>query len=542
MISVRTLDPRSEILKYRSSPAVGVTVVAMCASFAPAPAGSEASTGEERPKHREVGGTRATAPRRPPDILRGPDRASDRASERVRERRGGTRDRAHAGPHERAADQGPAEAGGQAGAPGDPAADGPHPAHPVDRSGRRGPAGGRRPGDDAAPFHVSIGAPGIRTAQPRSVEPWCVLHPSSHRSGDPLAGARRGRRVVCVRRLGRGVGQDPGLLRGSVSRAKGHRGPLRLSGSGTRGNSAGRVNDGPRGLAPCRDLLERLARCGVWVHRALRYPSVREPVLSRRRPRAPDPDLMAKKKRKQRHRPGAGPERDRPATTETAERGRTARSERKDQVRRARETALRRIRRRRAIKRAAWMGGLGAVTFVAFFLLTRVGGPKPIPEAALAAASDAGCGDVQTPAASAPGGIHLSPGESHTYAEHPATSGPHDPSPLPGDPHVYDSPVPETRAVHNLEHAYVLIYYRANGPDALPKAVVDRLASLARTQDKVIMAPHPDLPSGTSFALAAWNKLWECPAAVTADQARTIASGFIQAYRGTSNAPEPRAA
>ena len=188
------------------------------------------------------------------------------------------------------------------------------------------------------------------------------------------------------------------------------------------------------------------------------------------------------------------------------------------------------------------MGGLGAVTFIAFLLLTRVGGPQPIPEAALAAASDAGCGDIETPAASAPGGIHLSPGESHTYPEHPATSGPHDPSPLPGDPHVYDSPVPETRAVHNLEHAYVLIYYRANGPDAIPQAVVDRLASLARSQDKVIMAPYPDLPSGTSLALTAWNKLWECPAAVTADQARTIASGFIQAYRGTSNAPEPRAA
>jgi len=251
---------------------------------------------------------------------------------------------------------------------------------------------------------------------------------------------------------------------------------------------------------------------------------------------------MAKKKRRQRHRQAGGAEHDGAATTGTAERTRSARSERKDEARRARETALRRIRRRRAVKRAAWMGGLGAVTFVAFFLLTRVGGPKPIPKAALAAASDAGCGDVQTPAASAPGGIHLSPGQSHTYSEHPATSGPHDPSPLPGDPHVYDAPVPETRAVHNLEHAYVLIYYRADGPDALQQAVVDRLASLARAQDKVIMAPYPNLPSGTSLALAAWNKLWECPAAVTADQARTIASGFIQAYRGTSNAPEPRAA
>jgi hypothetical protein len=265
---------------------------------------------------------------------------------------------------------------------------------------------------------------------------------------------------------------------------------------------------------------------------------------------------MAKKKRKQRHRPAAGAERDRtagaerdrtPATgtaerTRSTERTRSARSERKDQVRQARETTLRRIRRRRALQRAAWMGGLGAVTFAAFFLLTRVGGPKPIPEAALAAASDARCGNVQTPAASAPGGRHLSPGQSYTYTEHPATSGFHDPSPLPGDPHVYDSPVPETRAVHNLEHAYVLIYYRADGPDALPQEVVSRLASLADAQDKVIMAPYPDLPSGTSLALTAWNKLWECPATVTADQARTIASGFIQAYRGTSNAPEPRAA
>lgn len=250
---------------------------------------------------------------------------------------------------------------------------------------------------------------------------------------------------------------------------------------------------------------------------------------------------MAKRKRRQRHHPAAGPGRDRPATTSTAERGRSARSERKDQVRRAREMALRRIRRRRAVKRAAWMGGLGAVTFVAFLLVTRVGGPQPISQAALAAASDAGCGEIQTPAASAPGGLHLSPGESYTYPEHPATSGQHDPSPLPRDPHLYDSPVPETRAVHNLEHAYVLIYYRADGPDALPQAVVDRLSSLARAQDKVIMAPYPDLPSGTSLALAAWNKLWECPAAVTADQARTVASGFIQAYRGTSNAPEPRA-
>ena len=55
------------------------------------------------------------------------------------------------------------------------------------------------------------------------------------------------------------------------------------------------------------------------------------------------------------------------------------------------------------------------------------------------------------------------------------------------------------------------------------------------------MAPHPDLPAGTALVLAAWNKLCECPSSVTLEQARAIASGFLEAYRGTGNAPEPAA-
>ena len=165
-----------------------------------------------------------------------------------------------------------------------------------------------------------------------------------------------------------------------------------------------------------------------------------------------------------------------------------------------------------------------------------------IPSAAFDAASAAGCGQIQTPAGSAPGGQHLSAGQTYHYSQEPATSGWHDPSPLPSDPHVYTSPVPETHAVHNLEHGYVWIYYRSDGPGALPATVVDSLASLANVQTKVLMAPHPDLPAGTGLALAAWNKLWECPASIRADQATAVASGFIQGYRGTGNAPEPGAA
>ncbi|HEX9716604.1 MAG TPA: DUF3105 domain-containing protein [Actinomycetota bacterium] len=250
---------------------------------------------------------------------------------------------------------------------------------------------------------------------------------------------------------------------------------------------------------------------------------------------------MAKKKRKQRHHPQAGSDRAPAAATQTAEGPRSAKAERKDQARRARETELRRTRRARTTRRAAWAGALGVGTFVALYLVLRVDAPKPIPDAALAAAEAAGCGAVQTPAASAPGGQHLARGEDYTYPDHPATSGFHDPSPLPSEPKVYTEPVPEIRAVHNLEHAYVLIYYRIDGPDALAEDVVERLASLAESEHKVLMAPYPQLDEGTSLALAAWNKLWECPATVTADQARTIASGFVEAYRGTGNAPEPSA-
>jgi hypothetical protein len=174
-----------------------------------------------------------------------------------------------------------------------------------------------------------------------------------------------------------------------------------------------------------------------------------------------------------------------------------------------------------------------AAVGLAYVLFVRTRSPGGIPPDALQAARTAGCGAVTHPAAEAPGGLHLQPGQDYTYDRHPASSGYHDPSPLPPDPHVYDRPVRETRAVHNLEHAYVLIYYRDLSPDA-----VDALAALARDESRVIMAPYPDLPSGTGLALVAWNTLWECPSSTTAGQATAIARGFIDAYRGTNVAPE----
>jgi hypothetical protein len=78
---------------------------------------------------------------------------------------------------------------------------------------------------------------------------------------------------------------------------------------------------------------------------------------------------------------------------------------------------------------------------------------------------------------------HLAPGESFDYPDRPAAAGPHDASPLPPDPHVYAIPVPETRAVHNLEHAYVIIYYRpvAEGGLAQETSIAWRRSPATRT-------------------------------------------------------------
>ena len=95
-----------------------------------------------------------------------------------------------------------------------------------------------------------------------------------------------------------------------------------------------------------------------------------------------------------------------------------------------------------------------------WLLFFRTPGPGEVSAEARSAAQAAGCGDLEQPVIANPSRVHLAPGESFDYPDRPAAAGPHDASPLPPDPHVYGIPVPETRAVHNLEHAYVIVYYR----------------------------------------------------------------------------------
>jgi hypothetical protein len=205
-----------------------------------------------------------------------------------------------------------------------------------------------------------------------------------------------------------------------------------------------------------------------------------------------------------------------------------------------RERARRRANRIGLARKAGIGLVVGSLIVVTALVIGRKLSPRPVSKVALAAADAAGCGAIQTPDDN-PSGGHLSPGQTYGYATEPATSGLHDPSPLPSSTHIYDTPVPEVNAVHNLEHAYVLVYYRPDGQDALPRDVVDALSPVVSSQEKVIMAPFLDLPEGTSFALLAWNKLWTCPSTIAPQQATAMTSGFIEAYRGSGNAPEPSA-
>jgi hypothetical protein len=250
--------------------------------------------------------------------------------------------------------------------------------------------------------------------------------------------------------------------------------------------------------------------------------------------------MANKKKRKPRRHTTTGPAAPAApaATPRSGAATSTERRERTEQARRAREAARKRARRSARIRRLATLSVIGVIGIGVVYLLQRAASPRPVPSFAVDAARAAGCSGIETPAASAPGGLHLDPGASYTYAEHPATSGYHDPSPLSIPPRVYTAPIQETSAVHNLEHGAAIMYYRQSGDGALPQAIVDRLTAIANAGHNVIVAPYAQLPDGSALALTAWNKLQTCPGSITGPQSRDIARGFIEAFVCTSNAPE----
>jgi hypothetical protein len=249
---------------------------------------------------------------------------------------------------------------------------------------------------------------------------------------------------------------------------------------------------------------------------------------------------MAKKRRKKKRpdrpaaRAAAGP----PGRDEEPERPASARAERKEQARRDRERRIKQARRRQRIRRATrWGAVLGVAAAVGGFTFFQIQQNREEAQRLQAAAEAIGCDDVQEPADE--GTQHLQPDDPPpTYATTPAASGPHSASPLPAEPHVYDEPVPEPAAVHNLEHGYVLIYYRQDGGDALDQDTVDALAEVAEDESEVIMAPYVNLPQRTNLAFVAWTRLQECDVRGTPEDVALAARSFIEAFK---NATGPEA-
>jgi hypothetical protein len=255
--------------------------------------------------------------------------------------------------------------------------------------------------------------------------------------------------------------------------------------------------------------------------------------------------MANKKKRKKRpvNRPSGG------TATATAEvdRSPSARAERKEQARRERERRIKQARRRQRIRRATrWGIAAGVVALIGggIFLATRES-RELREEAELATERLNGTpirtmqGEVDEAAALDSTTLH-SPPFAQGQDGVPVTAGRHS-NPLPTPPFVYDQPIPEANAVHNLEHGYVIIYYAADGENVLADDIRQALIDYVEEEsNKILMAPYPNL--ATSFALVAWGKLqtFDPPPEADPEDAVTVARAFVDQFRSGGLAPEPQ--
>ena len=242
---------------------------------------------------------------------------------------------------------------------------------------------------------------------------------------------------------------------------------------------------------------------------------------------------MAKKKKRKRKAPSAPSG----GTVEPS----TNRAARKEAARREREKAIRAFRRRRLLRRWAIIGlALAIVAAGGVLIWSNVRQSSQAREETDALARQVGCGGVQQPPDEGRGHVNQPPG----YQNSPASSGPHASQQLDPAVSVYDVPFDpafEFRAVHNLEHGYVIMYYKQEGENALAGNVVSTLADLAESERKVILAPYPTLGQDENLVFVAWNRVRRCEVTGEAGTVRNVAEGFIQEFREGPEAPEPNA-
>lgn len=122
---------------------------------------------------------------------------------------------------------------------------------------------------------------------------------------------------------------------------------------------------------------------------------------------------------------------------------------------------------------------------------------------------------------------HLAAGEDHEYPQSPAVGGDHAPYWI--ECGVYDEPLPEVNAVHDLEHGATWITYR---PDDVDADGVDRLADQLPANG--LLSPYPD--QAAPVVITVWGRQLE----LTGPDDPRIAL-FVAEYGAGDTAPEPYA-
>ncbi|HWJ11167.1 MAG TPA: DUF3105 domain-containing protein [Nocardioides sp.] len=122
---------------------------------------------------------------------------------------------------------------------------------------------------------------------------------------------------------------------------------------------------------------------------------------------------------------------------------------------------------------------------------------------------------------------HLEVGEDFDYPQSPPVGGAHAPIWL--ECGVYDEPLPEVNAVHDLEHGTTWITYRPGDVDA---DGIDRLADQLPANG--LLSPYPD--QAAPVVITVWGRQLEL---LGPDDPRIAL--FIAEYGAGDTAPEPSA-
>ena len=255
---------------------------------------------------------------------------------------------------------------------------------------------------------------------------------------------------------------------------------------------------------------------------------------------------MAKKRKKRRHPQRPRPQQPggtadaRPAAEPEAEReqGPSRRAERKEEARRERERRIRQARRRQRTRRLIrWGIFIGVVAVIGGIVWWQGREDRELQARATAAAERVNASEVETepelpnehvePFAQGEGGV-------------PAMGGNHS-NALPPEPKVYSQPVAEANSIHNLEHGYVLVYYAADGDNALDEKFVSALEDLVNDETEVLMAPYEGLAE--PLYLVAWGarQSVDPPAEASPDDVSLVTEAFIEEWKNGEFAPEAAA-